>query len=301
MNIGVIGIGTMGKNHVRIYSELKGVDNIFVYDISRVKVSLKEDVYICDSIEQLLGNVGAVSICVPTKYHFEVAKKAIEKGVHCLIEKPITSTIYEGEQLLRLFEKKDLIIGVGHTERFNPIVAEIKKILKEPLLIEFTRHNPASSRITDSTIIEDLMIHDIDIVFNVLLQSEGYTLNSMGDNDIRIASLSFPCPIVYLSASRKAKKKIRKIYIEEEDFTIEGDFMNQELYIYQSPLRYELNNERYTQESIIEKILVNKVEPLREELKTFIKCLEENKPFPVTPQQAVNNLRRCGEFLGGGK
>ncbi|GAH24942.1 unnamed protein product [marine sediment metagenome] len=298
MNIGVIGVGTMGKNHVRIYSELKGVDNIYVYDINEKQAkSLKEDVTVCSYIDTLLSYADAVSICVPTMHHFKVAKKAIEKGVHCLIEKPITSTITEEEHLLQMCKDTDLVIGVGHTERFNPIISEIKKIVKKPLLIGIARHNPGSARINDTSIVEDLMIHDIDILFNVLLPDEAYKVFSSGDSDFCVALFDFTSTTAWLSASRKAKKKIRKIYIEEEDFTLEGDFMNQEIYVYRHPSEYVLEDERYVQESVIEKVLVNKVEPLREELKTFIKCAREGKEFPVTPLQGLNNLMKCDEIL----
>ncbi len=300
MKIGVIGTGTMGKNHVRVYSELKEIEEVYAFDVDRSKVKSLKDygVIVCESIEELLHKVEAASICVPTKYHLEVAKSAIEKGVHSLIEKPITLTTKEGEELVHLLENNGLIVGVGHIERFNPIVEEIKKIIKNPLYVEIKRHNPASARITDSTIVEDLMIHDIDIVFNVLYKSvnEDYELYSAGNNDLCQALIKFGASVVSVSASRKASKKIRAIYIEEEKFTIEGDFMNQEIYVYRKPGRYGIEDERYTQENIIEKVLVNKVEPLKEELKSFIACVKKGEEFKITPVQALNNLRICEEI-----
>jgi len=296
MNIGVIGVGTMGKRHVRIYSELKGVDRIYVYDIDHKKAeSLEEDVSVCYNLNTLLTHADAVSICVPTKHHFAVAKEAIEYGVHCLIEKPVTSTPDEAEHLLRILESKNLVVGVGHIERFNPIVHEIKKLIKKPLLIGIARHNPASARIKDTNIIEDLMIHDIDILFNVLARNEDYRVYSSGSSDFCVALFDFASFTAWLSASRKAKKKIRRIYIEEEELTIEGDFMNQEIYVHRQPSEYSFENERYVHESVIEKVLVNKKEPLREELKTFIECVRAGKEFPVTLEEGLNNLKKCVE------
>jgi len=298
MNVGVIGVGTMGKRHVRIYSELKGVDRIYVYDIDRKKAeSLEEDVSVCYNLNTLLTHVDAVSICVPTKHHFAVAKEAIEYGVHCLIEKPVTSTPDEAEHLLRIIEREDLVAGVGHIERFNPIVHEIKKLVKKPLLIGITRHNPASARIKDTNIIEDLMIHDIDILFNVLARNEDYKVYSSGSSDFCVALFDFASFTAWLSASRKAKKKIRRIYIEEEELTIEGDFMNQEIYVHRQPSEYSFEDVRYVHESVIEKVLVNKKEPLREELKTFIECVCAGKDFPVTLQDGINNLKKCKEII----
>jgi len=287
----------MGKNHVRIYSELKAVEEVYAFDVDKENVKRVKEygVIICDSMEELLERVDAVSICVPTKYHLEVAKRIIGKDIHCLIEKPITLTVEEGEELVNLLENTGLIVGIGHIERFNPIVGEIKKIIKNPLYVEIRRHNPASTRITDSTIVEDLMIHDIDIVFNVLF-SGAYEIYSAGNNDLCKALIKFNSSIVSLSASRKASKKIRTMYIEEEKFTIEGDFMDQEIYVYRKPGKYGIENERYMQENIIEKVLVNKVEPLKEELKTFIACVKKGEEFPITAEQALNNLRICEEI-----
>ena len=168
MDIGVIGVGTMGRNHVRVYSELKEVGKVYIYDVNgdmakRMSEQYGEGVIVGDSMDSLLEKVDAVSICAPTKHHFEIAKKAVEKGISCLIEKPISLTSKEGEKLLEDIKvKDDLVVGVGHIERFNPIVGEIKKLIRSPRYIEIRRHNPASSRITDADVVSDLMIHDTD-------------------------------------------------------------------------------------------------------------------------------------------
>lgn len=301
MKIGVIGTGTMGKNHARVYSELKDIEELYVYDAMRTNENeMKElDIIICDSIKELLDNVKAVSICVPTKYHFEVAKEVIGNDVHCLIEKPLAFSVKEGEKLVSLLKHKDVIAGVGHIERFNPIVNEIAKIVKNPFFVEMRRHNPTSSRITDASVIEDLMIHDIDIVFNVLFKNKDYKLYSAGNYDVCKAVASFNGSVVSMSASKRSSKKIRTIYIEEDDFTIEGDFMTQEIYKYMKPEKYGIENDKYTQENIIEKILVNKVEPLKIELKTFVNCVKNKLEFPITPLQALDNLKICEKIKLG--
>lgn len=298
MKVGVIGTGNMGKNHVRIYSELRDVEEVYVYDADKEKTA-GYDVVVCKSVNELLDKVDAVSICVPTRYHFEVAKKAIEKDVHCLIEKPITLTVNEGEKLLKLLENKRLTVGVGHIERFNPVIKEIAKIVENPVYVEIKRHNPGSSRIKDSTVVEDLMIHDVDIVFNVLYRDvERYEIHSAGNRDICTALIKLDSGLttVLLSASRKSAKKIRTVYIEEESFTVEGDLMNQEIYIYKKPKKYGVEGERYVQENLIEKVLVNKLEPLKEELKTFIECVKKGEDFTVTAEQGLRNLMICEEI-----
>lgn len=301
MKVGVIGTGTMGKNHARVYSELKGVEDVYVFDLNKTNVTemRKMGFVVCDSMNELLDYVEAVSICVPTKHHLAAAKAAIEKNVPCLIEKPVTISVEEGEELVNILKNKSLIVGVGQIERFNPIINEIKKMVVNPFFVELRRHNPLSSRVTDSSVVEDLMIHDIDIVFNVLFNNSKYKIYSGGTADVCKAMVTFDSSIASISASRRSCKKIRSIYIEDEDFTIEGDFMAQEIYTYWKPEKYGMDREKYTQENIIEKVLVNKVEPLKVELRTFVDCVKKNVQFPVTPEQALNNLRICEEIKTG--
>jgi predicted dehydrogenase len=249
-----------------------------------------------ETMEELLRSVDAVSLCVPTPYHCTTAKEVLAAGVHMLIEKPVCLTAAEGAELLPLIPD-GCVVGVGHIERFNPIIAEIKHIVKDPLYMEINRHNPASARVTGSSVVEDLMIHDIDLVFNALFGSE-YTLSACGSFDVCAALFNFGETPVYLSASRKASKKIRLIRVEEEDFTIEGDFMSQEVYVYRKPEHYHQEAERYVQENITEKVMVSKVEPLRTELQTFIDCARTGTPFPVTPEEGVENVRICEEITG---
>ncbi len=297
MDIGVIGVGSMGRNHVRVYSELKGIGDVYVFDPSAQNAArAKEFATVCPSMEDLLERVESVSICVPTKFHFQVAKQVIEKNVHCLIEKPVTLRVDEGKELLTLLKSAEVIAGVGHIERFNPIVDEIRKIADKPAYVEIKRHNPTSNRITDASVIEDLMIHDIDIVFNVLFPGKDYKIYSAGNRNVCEAMVEFENTVVALSASRMASKKFRTMYLEEEEFTAEGDFMAQDVYIYRKPGKYGLENERYMQENIIEKVLVNKVEPLKVELKTFVECVRKGEAFPVTPKEALKNLVICEQI-----
>jgi predicted dehydrogenase len=294
MDLGVFGTGNMGQNHVRLYSNMKNIDSVRVFDINTAaarKVAEQNGAIASDSPKDLLDRVDAVSICVPTPYHFEIAKMAIEHEVHMLIEKPICQTVGEARTLADQVSP-DLIVGVGHIERFNPIVAEIKKIVRKPLYIDARRHNPTSSRITGTSVVEDLMIHDVDVMVHLFGTSE-CSVASRGTPDVCSALLSFGDVPVSLSASRKSSKKIRSIYIEEEDLTIEGDFMSQEVTIYRRPETYESVNERYVQENVIEKVLVNRIEPLNRELQIFVECVREGRKFPITEREATMNLEIC--------
>jgi len=285
----------MGRNHARVYSELKAVDSLYLYDLNREAARDLAEAFgatASPTVADLLRDVDAVSVCVPTPYHFKVAEQVLDAGVSLLIEKPVCATAEESRRLIGKIPN-GLVTGVGHIERFNPIVPEIKKIVRNPLYIEIKRHNPASARVNSSSVVEDLMIHDVDIVRNVLLPTGDYRLTGSGNEDVCSALFSFGETPVYLSASRKSSKKIRMIYIEEEEFTIEGDFMAQEIYIHRKPGQYAADDERYVQENIIEKVLVNKQEPLKLELSTFLDCVARKRAFPVTPEQALLNMEIC--------
>ena len=301
MKVGVIGAGVMGQNHLRVCTELKQVTGVLVHDVQPAAAEAaarRVGATVAGSLEALLDAVDAVSICVPTPYHLQTAERVAEAGVPMLIEKPICATLGEGERLLGELPR-DLVVGVGQIERFNPIVEEIRKIVREPLYVELKRHNPASTRITGTSIVEDLMIHDIDILAHVLFPEAPYRIASAGTGDICSALFRFDGCHAYLSASRKSSKKIRSIYIEEEERTIEGDFMAQEVYVHRKPGRYAAEPERYVQENIIEKVLVNRVEPLRVELAAFLAAATGGPAFPVTPAEGVENLRIAAAVESG--
>lgn len=294
MDVGVIGVGAMGRNHVRIYSELKSVGSLGIYDVNTEAAKAlgeKHGATVYGSIGELLDNAEAVSVVVPTQFHSKVVSEVFSKKRSVLIEKPICATSEEAKRLMKT-APAGITVGVGHIERFNPIVSEIKKIVKNPLYFEMKRHNPSSARVTGSSVVEDLMIHDIDILINEFFP-EPRNVHSVGNNDVMSVLMNCNNIPVVLSASRKASKKIRLFYVEDEDFTIEGDFMSQEVTIHRKPAQYRIEEQRYVQENIIEKVMVGKVEPLKRELETFIDCVKNERPFPITAEQAIRNLEFC--------
>jgi predicted dehydrogenase len=300
MDVGVIGVGTMGRNHARVYSELKTVKNLYLFDLNiraAQELAKKFDANVASSEKELLDAVDAVSVVVPTQYHYNIAREIVRKNIPVLIEKPICLTSKQAKELIREIPA-DLVVGVGHIERFNAIIAELRQIISHPHYVEIHRHNPASSRVTGSTVVEDLMIHDIDIIFH-LTEITSWDVHSSGNGDVASALFTLNNHPVFLSASRKASKKVRTIYIEQEHLTIEGDFMNQEIFIYRKPGRISFEDARYNQECMIEKVLVNQSEPLKRELSTFIDCVKSGKKFPVTPEQGLFNLQVCEKIIGG--
>lgn len=297
MKVGVIGTGVMGQNHARNYADMKGVDEIYLFDViseAAEKTAERLGVRTASSVDRLLDAVDAVSICVPTQFHKDTALQVLETGTAALIEKPVCSTAAEAESLIE-HAQKGVVTGVGHIERFNPIIPEITKIVDKPHYLSIHRHNPASARITGTPVVEDLMIHDIDIVFNKFIKGD-YSISACGNNDVMSVIINNNNTPVYLSASRKASKKTRSILAETEDFTVEGDFMTQEIYIYRKGGIYQSKDARYVQENVVEKVMVPKVEPLKLELQTFLDCAENKKQFPITLEQAAENLRICEEI-----
>lgn len=300
MDVGVIGVGTMGKNHVRVFSELKSVDSVGVYDLNNAAahaIAAQHGATVYKTVDDLIANSDVVSVCVPTQFHAAVVRQAFSAKKSVFIEKPICATSSEAKELMKS-APPGITIGVGHIERFNPIVKEIKRIISKPLYVEMKRHNPASARVTGSSVVEDLMIHDIDILLNVFFPHPCH-IHSVGNPDVCSVLMECDHVPVVLSASRKSSKKIRILYVEEEDFTVEGDFMTQEITIYRKPGRYQFEEERYVQENIIEKVMVNKTEPLKVELSTFVMCAQKGLPFPITPEQAIRNLEVSEQIRAG--
>jgi len=295
MDVGVIGIGQMGRNHVRVYSELKEVGDLYVYDLQKEaasRVSKEYNTFVASDIKELTRSVDAVSVCVPTPHHFSTVWELLRKNIHLLIEKPICQQSCDAKKLIEIIPE-DIIVGVGHIERFNPIVSEIHNMMKDPLLVDIKRLNPTSSRLSGtSNVVEDLMIHDIDILLHSLFSGTP-EIHAMGGSEIASALMKFGDSIVQISASRKSSKKVRMIHIEQEDMTIEGDFMTQEVYVFRKPGKYNVENERYVQENIVEKVQVAKKEPLRTELQTFLSCIKSGNPFPVSPIEALENIELC--------
>lgn len=304
IDYGVIGCGVMGQNHIRVLSTMRGIDDIYVYDTDKNLMKKVADAYGCKTCEELdtiaiVSNV--VSVCVPNNYHIPVAKTVIDnnKNSYILIEKPMSSNYQDIYEFLKYCDGPKRI-GVGHIERFNPILPEIKHIVNtygNPLYIEFKRHNPSSSRITSGTVVEDLMIHDIDVALSIFNDDIDIKC-AAGNSDICnvIGNLKLHHVPVIFSASRKSSKKIRSIYIECEDFTIEGDYMSQEIIVYNKPDKYESTHDRFTQDNIVEKVMVRKVEPLRVELETIVKCYNDNTQFPVTPIDAMMCMKLCDKI-----
>jgi predicted dehydrogenase len=297
VKIGVIGIGHLGRHHARILAEMQGPELVGISDINEEagrELSEKYNVPFYKDYKELEGKVDAVTVVVPTFLHHQVARFFLERNVHTFIEKPITKTLEEANDLVKLAGEKQLTLQVGHVERFNAAILKLQSLVETPRFIECQRMGPFSPRIQDVGVVQDLMIHDIDIVLS-LVKSPIKHIDAVGipvltDNeDIANAHIVFEngC-IANLTASRISEERIRKLRIFELDKYCSLDYANQAI-----TLRRKTDEEKI----IREELEVHKAEPLWLELEHFITCINERKKPLVTIEDGKNALEVACEIL----
>ncbi|BEH09759.1 MULTISPECIES: Gfo/Idh/MocA family protein [Geobacter] len=237
----VIGVGYLGQFHAEKYAQLPDSELVAVVDTDMnraAEVAAKVGASPCTDYRELLDRVDAVSIVVPTQYHFEVARAFLDRGVHVLLEKPITTTIEEADELIRIADERKAVFQVGHLERFNPVVMALDELLTGPRFIESLRIAPFKPRGTDVNVVLDLMIHDIDIIQHII-DSPVKQVNSIGapvftdEEDIANARIQFEngC-VANVTASRISLKSERKMRIFQADSYITVDFQNKSLAVF---------------------------------------------------------------------
>ncbi|OHB70109.1 MAG: UDP-N-acetyl-D-glucosamine dehydrogenase, partial [Planctomycetes bacterium RBG_16_43_13] len=233
LRIAVIGVGHLGKEHARIYSKMKGVELVAVCDTIPERV---EEVAkgvgspAVTDYHQLFGKVEVVSIAVPTVSHYDIASEFLRRGIHCLVEKPLTKTIPQAEELVKIARSNGAILQVGHVERFNPAVMAVSNIVGKPRFIECHRLSTFKARSVDIDVVMDLMIHDIDIILHFvkspLKKVDAVGVSLLFDHeDIANARLEFEdgC-IANVTASRISDKAMRKIRIFSDDKYVSLDY-----------------------------------------------------------------------------
>ncbi|MBU0634269.1 MAG: Gfo/Idh/MocA family oxidoreductase [Candidatus Omnitrophica bacterium] len=291
IKVAVIGIGHLGKIHARVYSEFNNVELAVLCDVDKTKTQhfLNNEFggIICNDYKEVLGKVNAVSIATPTSTHFEIAKFFLKNKVHVLVEKPITATTNEAETLINLARRYRVILQVGHVERFNPAIGALRQFCKNPKFIECHRLSPYPKRGTDVNVVLDLMIHDIDIILS-LVKSDLKICQAIGVNvlsahaDIANARLEFKNGTVCnLTASRVSDDMLRKIRIFQQDSYLSLDYASQMITF------YEKNSFEISKKEIV----IPKKEPLVEELKSFISCIQKRKEPVVRGQDAKEALQ----------
>jgi len=298
--VGVVGVGYLGRHHARIYASLSGVTLVGVADTHAgraAEVASRHGVQPFDDHRRLIGLVDAVSVATPTATHRAVSADFLTEGIAVLVEKPIAGSLPEADDLVALAERSGALLGVGHTERFNPAVAALRERARDPRFIEVHRLGTFPARSLDIDVVLDLMIHDIDLVLAMARDAGGaavLSLDAVGVNaltrrvDIANARirLSGGC-VANLTASRISTGKVRKIRVFTRDAYISCDCADQSLE------RFSLRRESdpaAPPEIVREAPVLTKDEPLARELRAFAAAASGGAPFEVTGGEARQAL-----------
>jgi predicted dehydrogenase len=291
MRIAVIGVGYMGEKHARILSAFQDANLAGVCDTSeqrrkRVASDFRTSAY--EDYHDLIGKVDGVSIATPTKFHYAIARDFLMNGVHVLVEKVITSSEKEASELIEKARKKKLVLQVGHVERYNPAVIKLEELVSKPRFIECHRVGPYPNRGTETNVVKEVMIHDLDIILN-LVNSPIKSVDAFGaeilskTTDIVSARVHFTSGCVAnITASRVSEKVVRKIRIFQPNSYISLDYINQTIDVLQK-------GEGNTIKKI--SVPVEKKEPLKEELRDFIDCMQYNRQPRVSGEDGLKSLQ----------
>ncbi len=302
----VIGVGYLGRFHAQKYAALDNAELIGVADASeenarRVAEECGTTAY--TDYRELFGKVDAVSIVVPTQLHYQVAKECLQNGIHVLLEKPMTVTVEEADELIAIANEKSLVLQIGHLERFNSAVLALQPVLTQPQFIESHRLAPFNPRGADVNVVLDLMIHDIDIIQS-LVRSPIASIDANGvsvltqEHDIANARITFESGCVAnVTASRVSMKPQRKMRIFQPDAYVSVDFQDKVLSVHRKgekemfPGIPEINSE----ESIFENS-----DAIMAEAEAFLSAIANGDKPPVTGEdgrQALDTAIRISELL----
>lgn len=295
MNVGVVGLGWMGKLHLRVYSEIPGVNVVGVVDTDKEALNTVKEQYDVDvftDLDQLLEQgLDAVSICVPTVHHLPVGLKVLDKGITPLIEKPMAASADEARQLLAKAEEKGLQIMVGHIERFNPAVQRVKELVADNgvISIQIERVGPYPPRIQDVGVMRDLGSHDIDLVryitgaeYKHAFAVTSTTIGKHEDTALITAEMDNGV-LAHINTNWVTPYKSRFIHVATKDRYIEADLITQQVKAYS---RFEGYDAHYS----IKEWPVMYREPAREELTAFLDAVRNNTPMPITGTDGLKVL-----------
>lgn len=302
VRVGVVGVGRMGQRHCRIYSNLRRVHLAGVFDANAKvagQVAAQYDVPVYTQLDDLLSQVDSVSLTTSTPSHFDIAMLCLERGIHVLIEKPVTETLEQAEALAEAAEASGLVALVGHIERFNPAYIELKNVLEDMhvLAINLRRLSPYEGSNVDVDVVLDLMIHDTNLILDLLgrepVSVDAYGMAVFGNAlDHTVAHLTFDSgPLLTMTASRVTEQKIRSIEVTAMQAYLECDLLNKSISVHRRTVGEYLAHNKYRQESIVERIQVPIFEPLFVELQHFIECIVENKTPMVSARDGLRALR----------
>lgn len=295
LRVGVVGVGHIGSNHARLYAEIDSAEFAAVYDVDLARansIARKYRTVAAKSLEEFAELVDAASVATPTSTHYEVAQPLLERGKHLLIEKPITENTAHASQLAEIAARDHLILQVGHVERFNPVLSALESRLTHPRFIEAHRLSPYPDRSTDIGVVLDLMIHDLEIILHLVrspvqnIDAVGVPVLSKGE-DIANARIRFEngC-VANVTSSRISPERMRKIRVFQEDAYLSLDYQNQSGEIYRRA------NGRISRE----KVEIERQEPLKRQLASFIECASTGRAPRVSGFQATAALKLAVEI-----
>jgi predicted dehydrogenase len=289
LRVGVVGVGHIGSNHARLYAEIPSTEFSAVYDVDVARanaIGRKFGATSARSLDEFIKLVDAASVATPTDTHYEIARFLLATGKHVLVEKPITDNTAHAGELAELAARKDLILQVGHVERFNPVLSALENHLTHPRFIEAHRLSPYPDRNTEIGVVLDLMIHDLEIILH-FVRSPVQSIDAVGvpvlsrAEDIANARLRFKngC-VANITSSRISPERMRKIRVFQEDAYLSLDYQNQSGEIYRRV------GDRITRN----KVEIEREEPLKRQLASFIECASTGREPRVSGFQATAAL-----------
>ncbi len=315
LRVAVIGVGHLGKFHARVYSQMPGVKLCYVVDIDPGHAGPVAAEYGAQPVHdhrQILREVDAVSIVTPTTCHHEIACAFLEAGVSVLVEKPMTISVEQADDLIRLAAKTGAKLQVGHIERFNPAYLAIRDHLLNPAFIECHRLSPYSFRSTDVSVVVDLMIHDLDLILDIAgvpavsVEAAGVSVLSKS-TDIANARLRFHTPegqpgcVANVTASRISPKPMRRLRVFQPDAYISMDFLEKKVYIFRKKEGFDILRARTAAASLSREHLLGQLvdirhldfaqsDALQSEIAAFIAAVRDNTAPPVTGEHGRRAL-----------
>ena len=309
LKAGLVGAGHLGKIHLRLLNQSEKYELVGFYDsdAENGKKLEKEFGYkYYNDLDQLLSEIQVLDIVTPTLFHYEYAKKAIEKGIHFFIEKPVTQTLEQAEELIRLCEEKNIKVQVGHVERYNPAYIATKSYLSNPQFIEIHRLAEFNPRGTDVSVVLDLMIHDLDILLSIVkspvkhLHASGVSVVSKTP-DITNARIEFEngC-VANLTTSRISMKAMRKSRFFQKDAYISIDFLEKKAEVIrmqaapETPSDFDMiieNAEGDKNQIVFEYPNIQPNNAILDELESFAQAIEENTPIEVSLNDGTEALK----------
>ncbi|MFH1684526.1 MAG: Gfo/Idh/MocA family oxidoreductase [Candidatus Margulisiibacteriota bacterium] len=290
LKIGVIGVGAMGQHHARVISTLPGAQLFGVADLDQEKakqIGVRFGAEVFQNYKDLLGQVEAIIIASPTKTHFEIAKDCLEAGKNILIEKPICKNLDDAKTLAGLAKSKNLVLAVGLIERFNPAFQELQKLTRKEKIIgiQINRFSLFPERITDANVIQDMMVHDLDLLLKLIPNEEIENLKAHGEkvkseNLDKVSATFFYRSglIAKVEADRVFGIKTRKITVTTERALIEADLLNKRVYV--RDLQHHLPSIHHTKN----------YDQLTAELADFVKAIKTGIQPRVTAEDGCKVL-----------